>query len=302
MAQLSANALFHFTPKIEWLASILEHGFKPRYCEEFNSDVDDVPGFIENASIPMTCFCDIPLSSIAEHARHYGKDKKGGYGIGLKKNNRFMQKLNPVLYFNKSSGVVSMLEEIQSRLIYISSGLSKLSAEQHVLDGKKYSIKIEDIGEKHLRIMNLRSNSDQLINLLFNLRAYLKPYQNKEGHYRYYDEKEWRYIPDFKIPPFTGEAYSHRDHPFILRMKEGFFEDTQKMKENLNESINQHPSLWLPIFAEDIKYLIVKSEQEIHLLLDLVRGIDQRTGKFPTESRDLIASKIVTCEQIFEDY
>lgn len=302
MGQLSANALFHFTPKLEWLANILEHGFKPRYCEEFNSELDDVPSFIENASIPMTCFCDIPLSSIAKHAQHYGKDILGGYGIGLKKNERLMEKLNPILYFNKSAKIVTMLEGIQNRFIQVSLGLSDLSAQQHELDGGRYYTRIEDIGEKHLRIMNLRATSDQAIDLVFNIRAYMKPCQNRVGQYRYYDEKEWRYIPDFNVPPFTGKAFSHRDHPFILKMKNSFFSDPQKTKAQLNESIDQHPSLWLTVDAEDIKYLIVKNDREIHELLDIIRDIDQRTGKFPTELRDLIASKIVTCEQIFEDY
>ncbi|CAN5201996.1 hypothetical protein BH23BAC1_BH23BAC1_50860 [soil metagenome] len=240
MAQLSANALFHFTPKIEWLAGILEHGFKPRYCEEFNSDLDDVPGFIDNACIPMTCFCDIPLSSIAKHAKHYGKDIKGGYGIGLRKNSIIMQNLNPVFYFNKSSKIISMLEEIEQHLILVSLGLFDLSSEQNELDGKKIYTKIEDIGEKYLRLMDLRTTSIRAANLLKNFRAYLKPYQNKEGHYKYYDEKEWRYIPDFKLPPFTGKAYSHVDHPFILNMKDGYLENPQKMKADLNESINRH--------------------------------------------------------------
>ncbi|QHV99309.1 abortive infection system antitoxin AbiGi family protein [Spirosoma endbachense] len=302
MGQLSANALFHFTPKLEWLASILEHGFKPRYCEEFNAELDDVPNFMENASIPMTCFCDIPLSSIAKHAQYYGKDINGGYGIGLKKNERLMGKLSPILYFNKSTQIINMLEGIQDRLLNVWAGIGDLSVDQHKLDGKDFYTRIEDISEKHLKIMDLSSTSSQAIELVFNLRAYMKPYQNKVGHYRYYDEKEWRYIPDFNVPPFTGKAFAHRDHPFMLKMKDEFFKDTLKIKDELNESINQHPSLWLTITAEDIKYLIVKNEQEIHQLLDLVREIDQRTGKFPIESRDLIASKIVTCEQIFEDY
>lgn len=302
MSQLSANALFHFTPKIEWLASILEHGFKPRYCEEFNTEIVDVPSFIVNASIPMTCFCDIPLSSIARHAQYYGKDVKGGYGIGLRKNDRLMEKLNPVLYFNKSTQLITMLNSIQNGLIHLWSELSEVSAEQHKLDGKKYYQRIEDISEKHLKLMEMETMSSKVIELVFNLRAYMKPYQNKVGEYRYYDEKEWRYIPDFNLPPFTGKAYAHRDHPFMLKMKDSFFDDPHKTKEELNESLNQSPHLWLSISTEEIKYLIVKNDQEIHQLLDMIRDINERTGKFPSGIRDLIASKITTCEQIFEDY
>lgn len=59
---LSSSTLFHFTPKMEYLLSILQDGFWPRYCVEKgwgNNYID--------FALPMVCFCDIPLAQISEH-------------------------------------------------------------------------------------------------------------------------------------------------------------------------------------------------------------------------------------------
>lgn len=82
MANISSETLFHFTGREkgkETLLSILENGFYPRYC------IENLSSYNENTesqypAFPMVCFCDIPLTRIKTHTKHYGE-----YAIGLKK-------------------------------------------------------------------------------------------------------------------------------------------------------------------------------------------------------------------------
>ena len=46
----------------------------------------------------MVCFCDIPLSDIAEHTQKYGN-----YAIGLKKTWAMEQGVTPILYVHDNS-------------------------------------------------------------------------------------------------------------------------------------------------------------------------------------------------------
>jgi hypothetical protein len=93
-----SQSLFHFTNQAESLFDILKAGFWPKYCLEDigwqNFEKFDYIAF------PMVCFCDIPLSRIAEHTGYYGS-----YGIGLEKEWAEKNALNPVLYISSKSGL-----------------------------------------------------------------------------------------------------------------------------------------------------------------------------------------------------
>ena len=87
---LSANTLFHFTKTHENILSILENEFYPNYSLE---DWKPLSGKTHPIAIPMVSFCDIPLSQISNHTKHYGN-----YALGLKKEWGIKNKINPVLY------------------------------------------------------------------------------------------------------------------------------------------------------------------------------------------------------------
>jgi hypothetical protein len=85
-----SKSLFHFTKSAAYLKSILKNGIYPRFCLEDNRWWDLWDGHV---AFPMACFCDIPISRIAEHSAFYGS-----YGIGLSREWGSRNKLNPVLY------------------------------------------------------------------------------------------------------------------------------------------------------------------------------------------------------------
>lgn len=111
MSAKSAS-LFHFTPKLEYLMSIMKNGFYPRFCLE-DSQLMDWYGQAYLA-FPMVCFCDIPLSKISEHTAFYGK-----YGIGLKRNWGNDMGLSPVVYASMNSQLVELARSLTQRMLFL---------------------------------------------------------------------------------------------------------------------------------------------------------------------------------------
>ena len=156
---ISANTLFHFTRDYDTLLSILKSRFLPRLCLEQCLLVK------KKWAIPMVCFCDIPLSSIAEHTIKYG-----GYAIGIKKSWAINKDVNPVLYVPEKSRFVSF-------------GMGALKSARN-LNQDSESETISGI-------------TKQLLSMFF----LMKPYEGEQEvnesvqRIRFYDEREWRYVP-----------------------------------------------------------------------------------------------------------
>lgn len=151
---ISSKTLFHFTTKFEYLKSILQDGFWPRYCREYAWGGYDF-------AVPMTCFCDIPLSQIINHTEIYG-----GYGIGIKKKLAKGNGLTPVMYIANDS---KLFNQINYKI-------------RNIGDEKK-EYNIDDFFLLHY-IKKVRGESIS---------------EDKDGKKQkkivdFYNEKEWRYI------------------------------------------------------------------------------------------------------------
>ena len=157
---ISANTLFHFTSKYDTLISILKSKFFPRLCLERGLWH---PGNRKWA-VPIVCFCDIPLSNMAEHTQKYGN-----YAIGIKKTWAIEQGVTPVLYVHDNSSFIG-----------------------HGLDALNWSL---ELGEKDSEHLNERLA--QVMSMFFMMKPY-EGYQERDGKrkkVRFYDEREWRYFP-----------------------------------------------------------------------------------------------------------
>ena len=157
---ISANTLFHFTSKYDTLISILKSKFFPRLCLE--------RGLWHTGNrkwaVPIVCFCDIPLSNMAEHTQKYGN-----YAIGIKKTWAIKQGVTPVLYVHDNSSFIG-----------------------HGLDALNWSL---ELGEKDSEHLNERLA--QVMSMFFMMKPY-EGYQERDGKrkkVRFYDEREWRYLP-----------------------------------------------------------------------------------------------------------
>ncbi|MEK4409389.1 abortive infection system antitoxin AbiGi family protein [Bacillus sp. FSL L8-0642] len=163
----SANTLFNFTKKFEWLTEILKRkAFSPRYNDE-NIEVYGL-GDEKTICFPMTCFCDIHLKRLNPHMIKYG-----GFGIGLEKIWGINAGVQPIQYININS---------------------------------PYHKEFAELFTKSLRSMNESDDVlTEYQNFLLTNLLYLKPLEGMMRNsdedddlskHNFHDEREWRYIPD----------------------------------------------------------------------------------------------------------
>lgn len=200
---LSTSSLFHYTNRVS-LNKILESRvIKPCFSLEkfyFNSEKIqsiinflglDVEGkkeksnLIDEAYIAMVCFCDIPANLTANHIKVYDN-----YAIGLSKEWGCSAGVSPVIYYPNSGGTKSLIE----RLIYsYNTDFIKIK------DFYERKFEEEFFDKDGVLLTAIMNTYNTILDLFF----YAKPYQGdylKRGvlykDYKYYDEREWRYIPN----------------------------------------------------------------------------------------------------------
>lgn len=257
---LSSNCLFHFTNGADRLIGILKNNFKPRFCLEdlsmfgIGEGLDDSREMDELA-IPMVCFCDIPLSKVKNHLSFYGN-----YGIGLTKEWGIRNGVSPILYLDKTSETTTALKKLTQSFTSTS------------IDYEPF-LEIEQASLRFYR--------------------FCKPYEGKfwrNGDYlqgvRFYDEREWRYVPDIE----PGKATVT---PWML--KKQYLDDIIRSEANEvladNYSLNFQP--------DDIKYIIVENEDQI---LSIIQAVERIKGKYDSDTLKRLTSRILTKQQIIEDF
>jgi hypothetical protein len=262
MSVISSNTLFHFTNSATNLIDIIKGGFKPRFClEELGSDLffQESHNDLEEA-IPMTCFCDLPLSQIGSHLEFYGY-----YGIGLSKEWGMENGLTPITYIHTKS----------TQLLYL-----KKIGQQVLLKYIEGNEKIEP--------------SENPIFSLMELSAFFKSYEgsmwriNKYVDKRFYDEREWRYVP------FAGDGGFNQKHDYRLS-KEEFLNEIKRAQANDSAGDRYN----LKFDCKHIKYLIVKHEKEMTALSD---ALDAMSNLYNERQIKILKTKIISSEQINEDF
>lgn len=254
MSNISSNALFHFTPKAEYLVGILTNNFVPRYClEEIPlSSKDNITRPKLLGGIPMVCFCDIPLGQIKNHINTYGK-----YGIGMTKKWALKNNLNPILYVNEDTQMALCISNLAETIVNL-----------------EFSEPIKSLPENFHKITN-----------------YIKPYKGdfRRGDQilkdvRFYNEREWRFVPN----TFEDDSIS-----LVLTKKD--FENAIKLSQE-NSKLSKFPLEFTP---DDVKYIFVDKADEVYPMILAIREIK---SKFNSEEIDILTSKILTTEQVMEDF
>ena len=244
---ISTNSIIHYTDSLDKLRAILIEGFAIKYCAE-TLQIEDKKG--SQAAHPMISFCDIPLSQSFKHFDAYGK-----YGIGLSKTWAYEMGINPVLYLESKSLISKTIGEL---LVERRKTNTKLTAAQ------KSSI---------LHIKSFTKN-------------YCGPLKRKSvdvKDYRFYDEREWRLVPDKST---LGTA------KFSINLK-----DYVADKDKYNEMVSK---LRFKFTAKDISYIIVDKTSEIPQIIKLLKT--EYYDKCSAQELDILLSKIASTEQIISDY
>lgn len=240
---ISSQALFHFTKSIDDIFQVLERGFSARYClEDFSGLFEDAGSFQWQRAAAMVCFCDLPLSQLGEHVRFYGR-----YGIGMTKEWGIAAGINPVLYLHPRSDLTVLIAE----------------KTKDGFDGRP------EFSRAYAELLR-----------------YIKPYEGyvdidgKALYKRFYDEKEWRWVPQ-PFPPFLS--------------REEFF-DPEKNEAAHRGLADRGRLSFVP---EDIKYIIVATESEKLPVINRLETIYADNGP---DTLKMLASKLISVEQIRSDF
>jgi len=243
---LSTNSIIHYTNSIDTLKLILKEGFKLKYCLEsliLNNGSS-------NAAHPMICFCDIPLSESSKHFEAYGH-----FGIGLSKSWAVEKGINPVLYIDKDSLIAkSLLELIEARRD-TKTNLTELQKE-----------------------------------LVLKIKSYAKNYSgdlDRKGKtiksYRFYDEREWRLVPDNVVLGKNSFSISSANY--------------KSSKDLYNTNIE---SIRIKFNHSDISYVIVEKTKQIPEIIKSLR--EYFSDDCTANQLDILLSKVCSSEQIKDDY
>ncbi len=200
-------------------------------------------------AVPECCFCDTPFSAIHHHMKVYGN-----YGIGMSKQWGIQKGLSPLMYHLKES--------------YMGKTLKKL-----LQNAKKQ--KSEEAIYRQWVLMK----KYQAVNYHKDEGGKLKQLRN----YLYYDEREWRYIPD--LPNYKDLLRFVKNQSEFDSLKE------RKGWDNLTKPF------MCTFTACDVKYLIVKDDSD---RIQLASSID-KMSHWNNDDKELLKSKIITCELINND-
>jgi hypothetical protein len=297
----SANTLFHFMSKSEYLKSILiNRTIVPRYCIENIEYLDIHIGEVnfKEVAILQKCFCDIPfhkltdnfeLNGVGENYISLNDDEK----LILKKNNTHPDYYGKfAIAFSKSWGENNNLQPV------------------HYLN--ENSIYTAEFSKLFDSVLSVDSIPDEYVSDILNRLSFVKPIRgimkrtisrnNKnvsiEFYKNFHDEKEWRYVPN---PAVLSVAKMERiiANPNILNLRDSIID--------INNSLvtEKYRPLWLKYNYDDIRYIIVP---DLHSRIETINTImnipDER---FDNQSpvlmqKYILISKILVLEEIRKDW
>lgn len=294
----SANTLFHFMKKKDYLEEILKNcALIPRYCVEDVEYLDIIVGdkTFDRIAILQKCFCDIHFHKLAdtfearvidedenllsdEEKREIAKtnthmDYYGEFAIAFSKEWGEKNGLQPVNYLNKDSAYTMNLKELFNKVIN--------------------SDDVEDL------------YADDVIERL----SFIKPLRGKMGrtlssgkkvnlYKNFCDEREWRYVPSperLMKAGFETAVIAREDE--IEALVEPKFSGT-----NINEKLNkeQYCGLWLHFEYNDIRYIIVPDSHARISIIDYICNISD--GQFKEREREVLVSKILVLNEMRKDW
>ena len=266
---LSSKTLFHFTNQKNNLLGILENGIFVRYSLETYGEILKSKNELV---LPMACFCDIPLSKIKEHTKKYGT-----YSIGLSKEWGMKNGLSPVIYTHSKSNTAKILNSLTKNITEIFD-IDKSEENDRLLKEyglSEYELNLIKSGNDILNSKLLEKN-EELSEQLGHFLKYIKPYEGigysngkKFEDIRFYDEREWRYVPpkDLLKKVEVKDIY-----------KREFYIDPIK-KKYINRKLSIHKKLTFE--PKDIKFLIIKKENEIPSTIEEIGEIFKNKIAYP---------------------
>ncbi len=307
---INAASLFHFTKNLGSLQNIIKKGLRFSYAfEPYDPDIilgELYPSVTTpntndkeickdlGVSIPMVCFCDMPLLRTAEHAKKYGS-----YIIGLDK--KFLSYIyspiiNPVLYIN-SENAKQLVVDFAKKKANADREKTNLSCSDEVLEiytkgGMEAVLSDKTISQQ------LDSFTDDVFYSNFIL-GLTKPYgeiDSKGNYVCYYDEREWRAFLSDRCDPDTNWIWGVTNDVHNQSVK-----SRNKGIENSGAGFITIPEGFL---YSAITHIIVRKDIEIENLINTIMCAKTIFGNKDISEREklLLVSKITSFERIALDY
>lgn len=298
----SANTLFHFMKKVEYLEEILEKkAIVPRYCKEdleYLNIEDGKNSFIE-AFVLQKCFCDIPFHKLTEsfqlqatgdnylnlseseksrvQNKYTHPDFYGEYAIAFSKRWGEKNNLQPIHYLNEHSQYTKNLSNLINQILslddvpdaYVDDVLNRLSF------------------VKPLRgIMKRKFKRDDGIDVEIDFQK------------NFHDEQEWRYVPSIDVASVLQKD-TVIANPYLLKMNGKGVDISTGLSEE------KYDLLWLKYSYEDVRYIIVPDGNARIDIINTIMSISD--DKFSNQSdvaiqKYILISKILVLEEIRKDW
>lgn len=242
MPESTENTLYNFkTEKKYFLQTLEQFRFTPRYNREFIFLDAEGPKRAVEVVNPMVCWCDIPLERIKDHTNRYGS-----YGVGISKEWAIKNFINPVIYIVEGTVVAQGIKQLKL-------------ANQELLDIVENDVSLQN---RLAHILSRFFDADQAIT------EYLKPYRyqkvpSRQENRKFYDEKEWRYVPD--TLPFSEPLSLY---PYMFETED----DLNKAIIQANEKVKAR-YLWFE--PEDVQSIILPRESEIEEVKRVIKHLFQ---------------------------
>ena len=189
--------------------------------------IEDVADIVgQELAFPMVSMCDLPLSEFTEYQGKYGD-----YSIGLSREWGIKNRFTPLWYYESKSRVPQLLKKQFENAVASGDG-SILS----LIGVVSYMKKTEGPLPKH-----------------------------NYSTYRFYDEREVRYVPSFEYLVYGGEK------PVLTRDEYDQYKAAHQNVSTINASVSFD---W-----KDVRYIIVKEEKQIATMIDYLakQGCDNKT-------------------------
>lgn len=253
---VSSKSIIHYTDSLKNITGIIEQsGFRLKYClETIVLQKDELPPLL-SAAFPMVSFCDLPLTLAKEHILSYGS-----YGIGLSKDWAKRNHLNPVLYVEYDSVTSEYIKEEGDRI-----GKLRKKDESFFLEERTRFTKLVGFCKNHEGPLIRKG---KLVN----------------PNYIFYNEREWRYLPNKEILGDIPLSLPPRDYADNRDDRNAVLADT-----------------YLHFGYDDISYIIVKSDTDISTTVNAIRTRYEADG-IPAIKLNSLYTKILTVEQIENDF
>lgn len=293
----SANTIFNFMKKSEYLKEILEKkAIIPRYCKENLEYLNIHNGDIvfPEAMVLQKCFCDIPfhkltenfyLNPVGEIYSNLSSDEKkriknnythtdfyGEYGIAFSKEWGEKNNLQPIHYLNEQSQYTRYFSEIVEQVLN-TDNVSDTYVDD-ILDRLCFIKPLRGI----MKRKNKKETGEEI---------------EIEFQKNFHDEKEWRYVPGRESVRNTN----------IERVVANQY--LLEMDINSRLSTRQYDKLWLHYNYEDIRYIIVPNASERIDFINTILSIPEE--QFTSESdimtqKYILISKILVLAEIRKDW